>query len=994
MSFPATSPTMIGREADLAAIREVFTAVEAGEPRGLVVSGEAGIGKTRLVNEFIRSVRGSALVIAGQSVDLGQVAAPYAPITNVLRDLVARVGAEAVLDAAGPGRESLAALLPSLGESSGEIREGGVGRLHETIAVLLETLAKDRPIVLVVEDLHWADGATLRLLSFLVRVLQCDRVMILLTYRSDDVPRGHPVRGFLTELDRTRRVARHEVGRLTRAQVRRQAAMILGATPSEASLESVYTRSEGVPFFVEELLGIDESCSGAELPDTLRELLLARYERLEPQTQQVLRLISAGGVCVEHELIERVFPADADALELAVREAVSAGVLVIDDRAYAFRHALVREAIHADLLPGERSRFHTAFAQAIESAPADAPVAAEIAHHWMAAGNIAKAFPATLTAMSEAHTAFAYSTEAQLGERLLDLWDQVPEARELVGVPRSELMRRVASALRNSGDSDRAISLVDLALAEADDRSDLTQAKLLRDKSSYLSNVGRSGTVELLEQALELVPSGTPGDLRAALLNALGARHMIEGSIDQAIAFTDEAAAEALLAGSPRHASIAANLGGISRMHRGEIEYGKAMLNAAQNMAEGDANALLRHGVNASDMANLLGSYEESLELALDGVALAKSLGVERSSGVILSSNAVDPLIALGRWDEADETLDRVLSLEPPLAFSVYLRQSKVLSTLWRGDPEGALRLYRAWKPAMQRLAQNEVQTKFGVAHAAAEVALGVDDLDEAWTAIGVLAESGHQLMASYDLSVLGIAARVLARVRSRLLDGAVVGDSPDSPLAGVTLEDLEEHETSLREMLQSEAAWPTAPVWTAMFEAELGGSRRTGDGPALWELAVQAAQLSVAPALLRPYSRFRLGEAQLACGDRAAAQETLDVAIGEAEALGAGLVTQWARTVAARGGLGTDGRVRVRNHDAAELTARERQVLDLVSAGLSNRQIGERLFISTKTASVHVSAILRKLGATSRTEAAVLAGAGGQRVAAVSSAAAVGSAS
>ncbi|MFZ4894290.1 helix-turn-helix transcriptional regulator [Plantibacter sp. Mn2098] len=973
MQFPATSPTMIGREADLVVLREVFAIVDGGEPRGVVVSGEAGIGKTRLVDEFIRSVRGSALVIAGQCVDLGQVAAPYAPITNVLRDLVARVGADAVLEAAGPGRESLAALLPSLGEHAGEIRDGGVARLHETIAVLLETFAKDRPVVMVIEDLHWADGATLRLLSFLVRVLQCDRVMILLTYRSDDVPRGHPLRAFLTELDRTRRVARHEVGRLTRAQVKRQAELILGTTPAESSIESVYTRSEGVPFFVEELLGIDETCSGAELPDTLRELLLARYERLEQHSQQVLRLFSAGGVSVEHQLIEAVFPGSADELEQAVREAVSAGVLIVDDNAYCFRHALVREAIHADLLPGERARFHAAFAEALEKLPSDTPVAAEISHHWLAAGNPARAFPVTLTAMDEAHCAFAYSTEAQLGERLLSLWDQIPDAREQVGAPKSEHMRRTASALRNAGESERSIAMVDLALDEHDDRSDLVQAKLLRDKASYLTNVGKDGWRGLLEQALELVPSGTPGDLRAVLLNALGAREMIEGDVDRAIVLTDEAAAEALNSGSARNASIAANLGGISRIHRGDVDLGRAMLKAAEHLAEGDANALLRYRVNASDMANLLGSYDEALDLALGGVARAKALGVERTSGVILSSNAIDPLIALGRWDEADETLDRTLLLEPPLAFSVYLRKSKVLQTLWRGDPQEAQRLYRAWRPSMMRLTHFEVQTRFGVAHAAAEVALACDDVEEAWANVGVLTDPDHRLMPSYDLTFLGTAAHVLAVVRGRVLDGGL----PPS-LADITLDELDAREAQWGALLEAEAAWPSAPVWTAVFNAELGGERRTGDSPALWEAAVDAARLPEAPALLVPYSRFRLGEAQLACGDRAGAQTTLDAAIGEAETLGAGHIALLARGVAARGGLGTDGRVRARNHDAAELTTRERQVLELVAAGLSNRQIGERLFISTKTASVHVSAILRKLGASTRTEAAVLAGAAG----------------
>lgn len=971
--MPATSPTMIGREADLEALQAVFDTVVGGETRAIIVGGEAGVGKTRLLSEFLRSVQPAALVLTGQCVDLGDVAAPYAPVSGVLKALVAQRGIEAVLAAAGPGRDSLGALLPSLAADLPERRDGGVGRLHETVAVLLESTAREQPIVVAIEDIHWADGATLSLLAFLIRVLTGDRVMILLTFRSEDVPRGHPVRGFLTELDRTRRVARHTVERLSRGDVLRQAVAIRGASVDALEIDRVYARSEGVPFFVEELLGLDESGGGDELPETLRELLLARYERLPGTTQLLLRAISAGGVSVEHALLERVFDGPAEALELGVREAIEANVLIADADTYAFRHALVREAIHDDLLPGERTRFHARFAEALEATSGAEPVAAEVSHHWMLARDFARAFPATVRAMEQAHAAFAYSTEAQLGERLLELWDHVPDARNVVGRSRSELMRRTASALRNAGWTDRAVAMVDEVFAIPEPRDDIEQAKLLRDKAFYLANLGRPGSVELLDQALERVPPGTPGELRGVLLTSLAARHMILGRLERAVEFADQAAEEALRTGSARNASVAANIGGIARIHGGDLETGLAMLARAAELADGDGSATLRYRVNASDMSNLLGRYEEALASALEGVARAKALGVERSSGLILSSNAVDPLLALGRWTEAEETLQRALSLQPPLAFSTYLRQSLVLLTLWRGDPQTAALLYRRWRKSMLSLAELEVQTRFGVARVAMQVGLAGDDLAEAWTRAAVFSDADHRPVPAHDLPALADAARVLARVRSAHIAGTLAVD--EGAFTGLDLQQLHDTETRWRRLLAQEQFWPTAPLWSAMIDAELGGPDGTGTDVDRWEAARAVAVRSFAPAVLAPYSMLRLAEARLTAGDRSGAQEALKTSIAEADALGAGLVLDEARAVAARASLALDGRARERGaHGSVELTTREHQVLALVAEGLSNRRIGERLYISTKTVSVHVSAILRKLGATTRTEAAMRA--------------------
>ncbi|WP_353829306.1 AAA family ATPase, partial [Agromyces sp. SYSU T0242] len=201
MSNQSSSATLVGRDAELEWLAGLLDSVRAGSPATAVIGGEAGIGKSRLVGDFVQTLGPGVRVVRGQCVDLGDVAAPYAPVKGALRQLVAQVGAERALEAVGPGRAALVALLPELAASGGEpvgevvITPGGAGsgQLHEAVAVLLETLSRDEPIVLVIEDLHWVDAATLVLLRFLLRSLGTGRLLMVLTYRTDDVTRGHPL---------------------------------------------------------------------------------------------------------------------------------------------------------------------------------------------------------------------------------------------------------------------------------------------------------------------------------------------------------------------------------------------------------------------------------------------------------------------------------------------------------------------------------------------------------------------------------------------------------------------------------------------------------------------------------------------------------------------------------------------------------------------------------------------------------------------------------
>lgn len=976
-----SSRTMIGRETELAWLNGLLDGVRAGSPATAVVGGEAGIGKSRLVREFTSGLGPDVRLILGQCVDLGDVAAPYAPIKGALRALVAQVGAERALEAVGPGRAALVALLPELAASDASITGeivitpggAGSGQLHEAVAVLLETISRDEPVVLVIEDLHWVDAASLGLLRFLLRSLGSSRLLVLLTYRTDDVTRGHPLRGFLSEAERDRWVERRELSRLSHDQVRELVQeLIVDTSPSDRAIDTVYLRSDGVPFFVEELVDIEGCRDEGFVPDTLRDLLLARYERLPDAAQELLRLLSTGGVRVPHALLSAVYRGTDDELDAAARQSVLYGVIEIDGDDYAFRHALVREAILADLLPGERGRFHARYAEAYEAqaAAGGSRLAAEISYHWLGAHDPVRAFPATIQAMREARAAVAYASAAQLGERALELWGSVPDAERISGMSKIELMGRTASHLRHAGEGERSLALVKAALAECP-RDDPQYPRLLRDKALYLAGVGRGGSIPILEEALEAIPGDDSDDLRVTVLTALAGRLMIEARIDDAVRIADEAFELAQRIDFPRYASIAMNIAAVSRAARGEVDRALVDIERARELAEGEGSALLRYWVNASDLRNLVGDYHEAVRLAEEGLERARRQGVERSSGVILASNAVDPLFALGEWERADALVERGLALDPPAPFRVYLQRAKLWALVWRGDAERAAELLRSYRSTMSAVMAVEMQTRLGVGRVAVEIGLAVGDLSQAWRDGRSVLHEEQLPLAGYAEPLLWALARVIAAVRA---DPARVSEAEAAEII--------EAEPLLRETLDRLAFWPTHELWATFAEAELQAT------DAAWRAAVDAAADDTAPGFLLPYAQLRLGEALLADGDRQGAREALQAAFDGSVAGGVTAVQTRTARVAMQAGIAlggatqgdvTRGAAGVAGADdpadaVAELTARERQVLELIAEGLSNRQIGERLYISGKTASVHVSAILRKLGASSRTEAVFLA--------------------
>jgi len=938
----APSAAMVGREAELAVVRGLFERAVDGTPAAVLIEGEAGIGKSRLLREFGDEIATRADVHVGWCLDLGASRTPFGPLTGILRSIVARLGADRVRDELGVGVEGLGMLLPELNPT--DRSQTSPDRLRDAIAALIEAAAAHAPQVLVVEDLHWADESTLALLSYLLRALARGRILLVLTCRSDDVRRGDAVSRFIGESTRARLLERVAVERLEASAVRQLAEAITGEPLSDAALDRIHERAEGVPFFVEELAG----CSAGPLPGSLRDLLLARFDRLGDDARRVVQVVSGAERPLTHRLVTRLAGLPEDRLDEGIREATLSGILVVIDEDYRFRHALLREAVHDDLLPGERARLHRAYAEALEADDSGGADPAALAYHWQLAQDDRRALAAAVTAMLDAKSRFAFASAARFGELALDLWIQVPDAASVVGVERLELLRTLGSVLRNAGDGERALAVVTLALDEVDPETvdPRMHARLLRDRAYYLMNLGRAGSIPVLERALATLEGRVDDDrLRASILNQLASRHMIAGRLVEAVALATEAGERARRAGSDDEQSIAANVRGGALAHLGDLDAGHREYALALRLAKG-TNAEMRYRVNYSDLLGLLGRYTDAIRVAEDGLAPARAFGVERTTGALMTQNMAVPLLERGEVEQVEEILARELAQRTLRISHMYSTMTRVRVLSWRGRHDEAAEILREWHPSFEETGRVERQIWYDEVMMRVAVAEGGGDLARALDEIRrMLADDGPVFL--HQRRLLLEAGWMIAELRA---SGADVGDAVD----------------------EVRAAWVGQPTqllddaWGRILDAFLSPSIST------MRAAVDLADHDDVPVTFRVSTRLALARLLVDAGDRTAAAPVLADALREAERLGHVPLTRIVGAFSAASGLAAVSAT-VHSADSDPLTAREGQVLALIAEGLSNRQIGERLFISAKTVSVHVSAVLRKLGVSTRTEAAVI---------------------
>jgi ATP/maltotriose-dependent transcriptional regulator MalT len=984
-----SSSTFVGRQDELAVLGAGVERAAAGVPAFAFVAGESGVGKSRLIAELETRARESgAQVFVGHCLPLGGTVIPYAALLDALRPVareLALCGDELRGALAPESRAALTELMPEFGEPDGsmpavEERPGRQARLFEALLALLERLGSEQPIVLVLEDLHWADPSTRDFLVFLVRSARSEPLSVVMTYRSDELHRRHPLRQVLSELERAPTVDRLGLAPFTRDEVALQLAGILDAAPASALVDRLFARGEGNALYTEELLAASED-SGDLLPESLRDALMTRVERLPDAAQRVVRIAAVAERPVRHELLSAMCELPDEELLAGAREAVAGHVLLANpDGTYAFRHALVGEAVYNDLLPGERSALHASMAESLELDPyllgevPMATVAAELAYHHHQAHDLPRALPASVEAGLAAERVFAYSEALRHFERAVEIWERVPDAAERAGMDLTETLRHAAMAASNSGQTGRAIALVRRALAEVGDDGDPLRAAGLHVQLGRLLRQASETDESLAEfdRALELLPPGADVE-RARLREQQAANLMLGGRYSEGEALANEAATTARALGLAELESGALSTAGFARASLGDVEAGLDQLRRARDLGiAGPPSVHARAVINLSEVLDVSGRITEALAEVRAFMELAAARPEPGSHDSFVALQEVNHLVRLGRLDEARLVLPATLPGDAIDTANLFrLNLASTLSVL-RGEADAAETVQRSRRLG---IGTRDPQWIEPLEALSAQLALRDGRLEDARSAVdrGLAAVADtEEGLREVRLCWVGLMVEAEATERASML-----GEAVDGTRAAALVERLEAARAK-------PAQWAEGPAYAALALAEHGRLRHAlGEAPPDPGAFAAAAERFDALRLPWPtaYARMRAAEGWVQAGDRDAAGAALTAACAAARAMGAVPLCQEAEALGRRARLRTSAVADAPADDGAPdaaqqlgLTPRELEVLLLVAEGRTNREIGAALFMSEKTASVHVSRILAKLGVGGRVEAAAVA--------------------
>jgi DNA-binding CsgD family transcriptional regulator len=973
---------LVGRDGELRRLLDLLDdAAEGRRPTHALISGDAGVGKTRLVSELATRAAGRGFtVLSGRCAELGD-SIPYLPLADALR--AATTGPspdQAVLDAIA-ARPVLGRLLPDRGASPPPADLPGLAQqqLFGAVLGMLAELASERPILLVLEDLHWADRSTRDLLTFLSRVLHREKVAVVVTYRTDDLHRRHPLRPVVAELLRLPGVTAIELAPLGYADMADHLSA-LAATPLDAAtLHRIVTRAEGNPYYGEELLAAGNGRGGKDhpggvLPTGLADLLLARFEQVSATAQQVLRAAAVAGRRVEEDVIREASGLAAADFEVGMREAVAHQLLVPDGmQGYAFRHALIREAIYGDLLPGERTRLHARFAELLADSGRLATVpgtAAELAHHCLASHDITGAFTASVQAAQEAERLAAPAEAHRHYDAALALWERVSEPEKLAGMDRGKLAFRSATSAAASGEVARAVHELRRLRAWLGDTGDPALTCRVRERLSYflLETGAVADAVEAAQAAVDRLPEDPPAWERARALATLSQTLMYSRDEEAATTVAKEAQEAARAVGAPWvEADALVTLGELSE-RSGQVDEAISLFTAAHDQAR-DAQVLgveLRAAYQLARARLERGDLEGAATTAHQGVARAEEKGLGLAPyGLDLQYIHYLTHYEEGSWDHAAELADG-FPVRATTVAEARLSAMALFVEVGQGNPVVGER--RAWLEPFWAVDRFGEYIARGLL---AEHALWRSDPE------GALAEVAAAIATQADESgfgppVIRVAAIGLGAHATRAAQARAAGDTRTEKAEVKAAK-------TLIAVAREGAAYPRQPKfvlgidgrgWLARAEAEWGRARGK-NSPAAWQAVVD----TFGPAFVyeTARARWRLAEALAEKGQRERAEDEWKLAMDTVERLGAVPLLTALADLARRARIGPRPSTYPPGVLAA-LTPREQEVLELLVEGRSNREIAAKLFIAPKTASVHVSNIMAKLGASSRTEAAAIA--------------------
>ena len=966
MGGRASIGTFVGRAVELRRLDEMLAAVKESGVTTALIGGDAGIGKSRLIDEFRRRARTrGALVAVGHCTPAEGGGLPFGPIVGAVRDASRQLSTADAERALGGARR----MLGLDGSPSSDLASGlSKTALFEALLQGITTLAGSSPVVLVFEDLHWSDSASVEVIDFLTRNLFDVPVLLVASYRTDEVGQDRPLRRLVSELARHGKVVELELEGLSRDETGSLLAGILGIQPDWPLIEAVQVRSGGNPFFAEELAAARDAAS---LPPSLRNVVMLRVERLSPVARHVVALVAAGGSAMNHRLLAASAGLATAELDSALSESLSCQVLVVDQRegTLRFRHSLLQEAVYESLLPGERARLHKTLALALSEHPelgtaTPGHTEFELADHWWAAGEWRDAAAACRRAAERAAALRATREAHAYFERALAATDRAGEDTPV------DLLLSASEAAYLSSDPARSVELARMALGKSDGDADpraLAACYAVLGRNAWATG-DADAAVDALRRGAALLPADTPTPELAGILAEEARFMMLTSHYEAAAAKCETALLIARAAGARVEESSVLITAGACIVDRGDVDGALAKIHEGIAIAEevGNGDQLNRGYGNLTYVLGCAGRFDELFAVMIDGGS-----DVDDIEGVRLNAageNCAEALIRQGRLDDADRLISRMSDrgvgscVFGPNGVRAYIalragrlddaerflgQAAELAAGIRTVQVEGSLRMRYA------ELALERDEPAEAVSHIerALDVAAGTDDVE--YTA---------------EICALGLRAVVddfeQAKVRDRHVDAEKAHRRVSNLLDKAD-------ETLARRQRGGFGGFPRPQALVAQCHAE--ASRLGPPLPDAWRDAAAKWDACGDP-YAAVYCRWREAEALLAQrGERRRAVSCVQDAWRTAVRIGAPTLQVRLERLASRARIALDAPVVEEEPTIGRdlgLTSREVEVLAQLAQGRTDREIAEQLFISRKTASVHVSNVLRKLDVANRVEA------------------------
>ena len=953
--LPATD--FVGRRGELATFDRAIVDARNGLPSVVLVSGDAGIGKTTIVSET--AVRAGVGLYMGRSTHIGGDTIPLAPLADLLRQ-VRRTHPQLLSET--PALATLQHWFAP-GAAVSELNGSPHGGLFAAVLELITELAADRAVIVGFDDLHWADTVTWDLFEYLARNMIDEQVVLVGTYRANEVANHLSQRGRLAELSRLPAAHRIHLEGLDRDDVAQRVTSLLGRPAPSVLVDQVVARGRGNPFFTGELVAAH--LSGEAIPIVLSDLISAEIADLDENGRLVLGALATIGREASHDILAAIVDLSEQQLEVAVRTVIDARILVVDNEAYGFRHPLLGEVVYADLLPPERARLHRKIAAALQRQPAvvlrRADRAGELAFHLDRAGDSENAFTALLAAADAAETVAPRAAFGHL-ERAFQLWDSVGERS--AGISRAHRLWQAAEIATATVGNERALEMAHAAIASG---PPLLGAAWGHERlGRYLWATGRQQESAVEFEWAAALLTGDEGADAAAVYAGLGQAELMAGNYAAAQVWCQKVLDLVLDPDDNRLAwGMARRVLGVVRSNQGDPAQGVELCResaAAAASALGRTFASVYLCVALSDA----GEYQAALNAALDAVAEGQLTGTDRGFGCYLDSLAADALVRLGRWAEVAGVIARQPLTDTLPVGLLRLAGVKAMLAARRGETAhalDALATFEAlpldgWHETIREATTANVHLALGNWDEAAKAA------EQGWAATGTTS-----VLWAARFAMFGVVAEVERALDQRARRKPVDIDA--------TIARLQQRLDAVRSFAAGVPGGPQRDTAAHLAHAVASLTRLTASDADGWAHAVEGwselgDRWATATALVRET------EAAAAAGAADRAATSLRRAHAIASELGAIPLLAEIDALSSRTRVSIEAPTRVvLDESSAErlgLTPREAEVLALVAAGRTNRQIGEELYVSDKTASVHVSNILRKLGVNSRVDAAAVA--------------------